>query len=109
VFNFDIIEITYNRNELATIAYLTRNWMEKRLVDSLNFIVIDRARKTLQPWKFVGRDWLNSSHLAPSHFFTTNAYFLLGFNFSCFLSTCWCCIKDVNLIHYVTHVEFGFN
>jgi hypothetical protein len=111
MFNFDIIETTYSRNELAAVAYLIRNWIKKKTVDSLLFIVIDRARKTLQPWKFVCRDWLNSDHLAPCHSFTTNAYFLLGllgFNCSGFLSTCLCCFKDISLIQYVTLVEFGF-
>ncbi|MCH97503.1 hypothetical protein A2U01_0018498, partial [Trifolium medium] len=50
VFNFDIIETTYSRNELAAVANLIRNWIEKKIVDSLLFIVIDRGRKTLQPW-----------------------------------------------------------
>jgi hypothetical protein len=83
VFNFDISEITYSRNELAAVAYLIRNWIEKKTVDSLLFIVIGRVRKTLQLWKVVCRCWLNNIHLAPSHFFITNAYLLLDFNFSC--------------------------
>ncbi|GAU24409.1 hypothetical protein TSUD_391180 [Trifolium subterraneum] len=49
--NFDIIETTYSRNELAAVANLIRNWIEKKTLDSLLFIVIDRGRKTLQPWK----------------------------------------------------------
>jgi hypothetical protein len=110
VFNFDIIETTYSRNERTAVAYLIRNWIEKKTVDSLLLIVIDHARKTLQLWKFVCRDWLNNAHLALiSHSFTINAYSLLDFIFICFLSTCWCCFKDISLFQYVTLVVFGFN
>jgi hypothetical protein len=108
VFNFDIIEITYSRNELAAVAYLIRNWMEKKTVYSLLFIVIDRGRKFLQLWKFVCRCWINSIHLAPSHSFITNVYFMLGFDVSCSFSTCWRCFKDFKFNQFVILVETVF-
>ncbi|KAK2407952.1 hypothetical protein QL285_043506 [Trifolium repens] len=108
VFNFDISEITYSRNELAAVAYLIRNWIEKKTVDSLLFIVIDRVRKTLQLWKVVCRCWLNNIHLAPSHFFITNAYLLLDFNFSCSFSICWICFKDFRFNQFVILMESAF-
>jgi hypothetical protein len=55
MFSFDIIETIYRRNELAAVANLIYNWIEKKNVDSLLFIVTDYGRKTLQPWKFVCR------------------------------------------------------
>ncbi|KAK2388040.1 hypothetical protein QL285_061760 [Trifolium repens] len=55
VFSFDIIETTYSRNELVAVANLISNWIGKKTVDSLLFIVNDRGRKTLQPWMFVCR------------------------------------------------------
>jgi hypothetical protein len=41
VFNFDIFEITYSRNELAAVSYLIRNWIEKKIVDYLPLLEND--------------------------------------------------------------------
>jgi hypothetical protein len=111
VLRFDIIETTYSRNEPAAVANLIRNWIEKKTVDFLFFIVTDRGRKTLQPWMFVCRCWLNSIHLALSQCFITDTYpyLLLGFNLGCFLSTYWRCFKDFSLNQLVILVEFDFN
>jgi hypothetical protein len=109
VFNFDIFEITYSRNEPAAVVNLIRNWIGKKTVDSLLFSVIDRGRKILQLWKFDCRSWINGTHLDCSHFFTPNAHSLSGFNFSCFLSTCWRCFKDFSLNQLVILMEIVFN
>ncbi|KEH21008.1 hypothetical protein MTR_8g096660 [Medicago truncatula] len=48
VLNLDIIETTYSRTELASVANLIRNWIDIKTVDSLIFVVMDRVRKSLQ-------------------------------------------------------------
>jgi uncharacterized protein (DUF4213/DUF364 family) len=43
VLRFDIIETIYSRNELAAIANLIHNWIGKKTVGFLFFIVSDRG------------------------------------------------------------------
>jgi len=44
----DIIETTYTQNALAAVVNLIRNWIDKKAVDSLLFVVMNRGRKIFQ-------------------------------------------------------------
>ena len=94
VFNLDTIETTYNRNELAAVANLIRNWIDVKTVDSLIFVVMDRVRKTLQARLLVCRCWMSKTSLAANQsLFIDDYHILLGFICNGFILSSWRCSK----------------
>jgi hypothetical protein len=106
VFNLDTIETTYSRTELAAVAYLIRNWIDVKTVDSLIFVVMDRVRKTLQARLLVCRCWMSKTGLAARSLFIDDYHILLGFICNGFILSCWRCSKH-SAHSVVALVAFG--
>jgi len=85
----DIIETAYSRKALAAVVNLIRNWIDKKTVDSLLFVVMDRGRKIVQCREIGFRCWFSNNMLAFSRSMVSNDHGLLGFNVRNFLLSIW--------------------
>lgn len=105
VFNFlikvEIIETTCNRNVLVAVANLISNWIDKKIVDSLLFVVIDQ--KIFQCREFGFRRWFSGNISAFSQSLVSVDHVFVGPNvsnllFVCFLRCFVCCVMFLCLV-----------
>ena len=104
----DIIETAYSRNALAAVINLIRNWIDKKTVDSLLFVVMDRGRKIVQCREIGFRRWFNNKMLAFSQSLISNDHGLLGCNVRSFLLSIWRLSKSYCIIFIVILLELSF-
>jgi hypothetical protein len=103
-----IIETTYSRNVLAAVVNLIHNWIDKKTVDSLLFVVMDRGRKISQCRELGFRCWFSGKMLAFSQSMVFVDHVFVGFNGRNFLLSIWSLSKSCFFIFIIICLELSF-
>jgi len=104
----DIIETTYSRNVLAAIVILIRNWIDKKTMDSLLFVIMDRGRKIFQCRELGYICWFSGKMLAFSQSTVSIDHVFVVFNGRNFLLSIWSLSKSYCIIFIVICLELFF-
>jgi len=102
----DIIETTYSRNVLAAVVILI--WIDKKTMDSLLFVIMDRGRKIFQCRELGYRCWFSGKMLAFSQSTVSIDHVFVVFNGRNFLLSIWSLSKSYYIIFIVICLELFF-